>query len=108
MQCRLFKCACVLVAERAVGTIVSAAAHPCSGLDILVVIFAKLAQIVDQKPTDFFNGLDANVAHSWSMAEAATAKFVKAAWARCWPSGRRYGLSRIGGGRQQARSTYRL
>ncbi len=53
--------------------IVAAAVEKFGGLDILVVASGqnKVAKIVDQKPEDFLDVMDANVTQSWLMARAA-------------------------------------
>ena len=54
-------------------TIVKAAVDTFGRLDILVVASGlnKVAKIVDQKPEDFLDVMDANVTQSWLMARAA-------------------------------------
>ena len=54
-------------------TIVKAAVDTFGKLDILVVASGlnKVAKIVDQKPEDFLDVMDANVTQSWLMARAA-------------------------------------
>ncbi|HVZ52678.1 MAG TPA: SDR family oxidoreductase [Pseudolabrys sp.] len=53
--------------------IVEAAVKAFGGVDILVVAggLNKVAKIVDQKPEDFLDVMDANVTQSWLMARAA-------------------------------------
>jgi len=54
-------------------TIVAAAVTRFGRLDILVVASGlnKVSKIVDQKPEDFLDVMDANVTQSWLMARAA-------------------------------------
>ena len=53
--------------------LVKAAVEKFGGLDILVVASGqnKVAKIVDQKPEDFLDVMDANVTQSWLMSRAA-------------------------------------
>ena len=53
--------------------IVEAAVKRFGGVDILVVASGqnKVSKIVDQKPEDFLDVMDANVTQSWLMARAA-------------------------------------
>ena len=53
--------------------IVATAVSTFGGVDILVVASGlnKVAKIVDQKPEDFLDVMDANVTQSWLMARAA-------------------------------------
>src|SRR5882724_4785032 len=59
--------------------IVAAAVATFGRLDILVVASGlnKVAKIVDQKPEDFLDVMDANVTQSWLMARAATRQMLK-------------------------------
>jgi NAD(P)-dependent dehydrogenase (short-subunit alcohol dehydrogenase family) len=59
--------------------IVKAAVDTFGRLDILVVASGlnKVAKIVDQKPEDFLDVMDANVTQSWLMARAAGAQMLK-------------------------------
>src|SRR5580692_4340279 len=59
--------------------IVAAAVEKFGGVDILVVASGlnKVSKIVDQKPEDFFDVMDANVTQSWLMARAATRQMIK-------------------------------
>ena len=59
--------------------IVAAAVEKFSGLDILVVASGKnkISKIVDQKPEDFLDVMDANVTQSWLMARAASRQMIK-------------------------------
>ena len=59
--------------------IVSAAVAAFGGVDILVVAggLNKVAKIVDQKPEDFLDVMDANVTQSWLMARAAGKQMLK-------------------------------
>ncbi len=59
--------------EKNCETIVKAAVDTFGRLDILVVASGlnKVAKIVDQKPEDFLDVMDANVTQSWLMARAA-------------------------------------
>jgi NAD(P)-dependent dehydrogenase (short-subunit alcohol dehydrogenase family) len=59
--------------------IVAAAIEKFGGLDILVVASGqnKVAKIVDQKPEDFLDVMDANVTQSWLMARAASRQMIK-------------------------------
>jgi NAD(P)-dependent dehydrogenase (short-subunit alcohol dehydrogenase family) len=59
--------------------IVNAAATAFGRLDILVVASGlnKVAKIVDQKPEDFLDVMDANVTQSWLMARAAARQMLK-------------------------------
>jgi len=59
--------------------IVDAAATAFGRLDILVVASGlnKVAKIVDQKPEDFLDVMDANVTQSWLMARAAARQMLK-------------------------------
>jgi NAD(P)-dependent dehydrogenase (short-subunit alcohol dehydrogenase family) len=59
--------------------IVAAAVAKFGRLDILVVASGlnKVSKIVDQKPEDFLDVMDANVTQSWLMARAATRQMLK-------------------------------
>ena len=59
--------------------IVAAAVTTFGRLDILVVASGlnKVAKIVDQKPEDFLDVMDANVTQSWLMARAAARQMLK-------------------------------
>jgi NAD(P)-dependent dehydrogenase (short-subunit alcohol dehydrogenase family) len=59
--------------------IVKAALDRFGRLDILVVASGqnKVAKIVDQKPEDFLDVMDANVTQSWLMARAAGRQMLK-------------------------------
>jgi NAD(P)-dependent dehydrogenase (short-subunit alcohol dehydrogenase family) len=59
--------------------IVKAAVDTFGRLDILVVASGlnKVAKIVDQKPEDFLDVMDANVTQSWLMARAAGKQMLK-------------------------------
>lgn len=59
--------------------IVAAAVAAFGRLDILVVASGlnKVAKIVDQKPDDFLDVMDANVTQSWLMARAAARQMLK-------------------------------
>ncbi len=59
--------------------IVVAAVETFGRLDILVVASGlnKVSKIVDQKPEDFLDVMDANVTQSWLMARAATRQMIK-------------------------------
>jgi NAD(P)-dependent dehydrogenase (short-subunit alcohol dehydrogenase family) len=59
--------------------IVAAAIEKFGGVDILVVASGlnKVSKIVDQKPDDFLDVMDANVTQSWLMARAATRQMLK-------------------------------
>jgi NAD(P)-dependent dehydrogenase (short-subunit alcohol dehydrogenase family) len=59
--------------------IVDAAVRRFGGVDILVVASGqnKVAKIVDQKPEDFLDVMDANVTQSWLMARAAARQMLK-------------------------------
>src|SRR5262245_784392 len=60
-------------------TMVKAAVDVFGGVDILVVASGqnKVSRIVDQKPEDFLDVMDANVTQSWLMARAAVAQMLK-------------------------------
>jgi NAD(P)-dependent dehydrogenase (short-subunit alcohol dehydrogenase family) len=59
--------------------IVDAAVRKFGGVDILVVASGqnKVSKIVDQKPEDFLDVMDANVTQSWLMARAAARQMLK-------------------------------
>jgi NAD(P)-dependent dehydrogenase (short-subunit alcohol dehydrogenase family) len=59
--------------------IVEAAVRKFGRLDILVVASGlnKVSKIVDQKPEDFLDVMDANVTQSWLMARAAGRQMLK-------------------------------
>jgi len=59
--------------------IVDAAVKAFGGVDILVCAggLNKVSKIVDQKPEDFLDVMDANVTQSWLMARAAGAQMLK-------------------------------
>jgi NAD(P)-dependent dehydrogenase (short-subunit alcohol dehydrogenase family) len=59
--------------------IVKAAVDRFGRLDILVVASGqnKVSKIVDQKPEDFLDVMDANVTQSWLMARAAGKQMIK-------------------------------
>ena len=59
--------------------IVATAVDKFGALDILVVASGqnKVAKIVDQKPEDFLDVMDANVTQSWLMSRAAARQMMK-------------------------------
>ena len=59
--------------------IVDAAVKRFGGVDILVVASGqnKVSKIVDQKPEDFLDVMDANVTQSWLMSRAAARQMLK-------------------------------
>ena len=61
------------------NTIVAAAVAKFGCLDILVVASGlnKVSKIVDQKPEDFLDVMDANVTQSWLVARAAARQMLK-------------------------------
>ena len=65
--------------KRTATTIVKAAVDKFGRVDILVVASGlnKVAKIVDQKPEDFLDVMDANVTQSWLMARAAGRQMLK-------------------------------
>ena len=65
--------------EENCATIVNAAVDRFRSVDILVVASGqnKVAKIVDQKPEDFLDVMDANVTQSWLMARAAARQMLK-------------------------------
>ena len=64
--------------EENCATIVNAAVDRFKGVDILVVASGqnKVSKIVDQKPQDFLDVMDANVTQSWLMARAAARQML--------------------------------
>jgi NAD(P)-dependent dehydrogenase (short-subunit alcohol dehydrogenase family) len=61
------------------NTIVAAAVAKFGRLDILVVASGlnKVSKIVDQKPEDFLDVMDANVTQSWLVVRAAARQMLK-------------------------------
>ena len=61
------------------AAIVEAAVKAFGRVDILVVAggLNKVSKIVEQKPQDFLDVMDANVTQSWLMARAAGAQMIK-------------------------------
>jgi len=61
------------------GAIVDAAVKKFGRVDILVVASGqnKVSKIVEQKPEDFLDVMDANVTQSWLMARAAGRQMLK-------------------------------
>ena len=59
--------------------IVAAAVGKFGGVDILVVASGqnKVSKIVDQKPEDFLDVMDANVTQSWLMARSCARQMLK-------------------------------
>jgi NAD(P)-dependent dehydrogenase (short-subunit alcohol dehydrogenase family) len=59
--------------------LVAAAVEKFGGVDILVVASGqnKVSKIVDQKPEDFLDVMDANVTQSWLMARACARQMLK-------------------------------
>jgi NAD(P)-dependent dehydrogenase (short-subunit alcohol dehydrogenase family) len=59
--------------------LVKAAVDKFGGVDVLVVASGqnKVSKIVDQKPEDFLDVMDANVTQSWLMARAAARQMLK-------------------------------
>jgi NAD(P)-dependent dehydrogenase (short-subunit alcohol dehydrogenase family) len=59
--------------------IVQTAVDKFGGVDILVVASGqnKVAKIIDQKPEDFLDVMDANVTQSWLMARSAARQMMK-------------------------------
>src|ERR1700733_8375325 len=59
--------------------IVTTAVEKFGGVDILVVASGqnKVSKIVDQKPEDFLDVMDANVTQSWLMARACARQMLK-------------------------------
>jgi NAD(P)-dependent dehydrogenase (short-subunit alcohol dehydrogenase family) len=70
--------------------IVAAAVTAFGRLDILVVASGlnKVSKIVDQKPEDFLDVMDANVTQSWLMARAAARQMLKQGKDRNGPGGK--------------------
>ncbi len=60
-------------------SMVAAAVDKFGSVDILVVASGqnKVSKIVDQKPEDFLDVMDANVTQSWLMARAAARQMLK-------------------------------
>jgi NAD(P)-dependent dehydrogenase (short-subunit alcohol dehydrogenase family) len=60
-------------------TLVATAVERFGGIDILVVASGqnKVSKIVDQKPEDFLDVMDANVTQSWLMARASARQMLK-------------------------------
>ncbi len=82
--CEALGCETAIVARRPSSeancdTIVAAAIEKFGAVDILVVASGlnKVSKIVDQKPDDFLDVMDANVTQSWLMARAATRQMLK-------------------------------
>jgi NAD(P)-dependent dehydrogenase (short-subunit alcohol dehydrogenase family) len=65
--------------EENCAAIVKAAVDQFDRVDILVVASGqnKVSKIVDQKPEDFLDVMDANVTQSWLMARAAGRQMIK-------------------------------
>ena len=65
--------------EATCDKIVEAAVKAFGRVDILVVASGinKVSKIVDQKPADFLDVMDANVTQSWLMARAAARQMIK-------------------------------
>jgi NAD(P)-dependent dehydrogenase (short-subunit alcohol dehydrogenase family) len=65
--------------EENCAAIVKAAVDTFARVDILVVASGqnKVSKIVDQKPEDFLDVMDANVTQSWLMARAAGRQMIK-------------------------------
>jgi NAD(P)-dependent dehydrogenase (short-subunit alcohol dehydrogenase family) len=61
------------------AAIVDVAVQKFGGVDVLVVASGqnKVSKIVDQKPEDFLDVMDANVTQSWLMARAAVRQMLK-------------------------------
>jgi NAD(P)-dependent dehydrogenase (short-subunit alcohol dehydrogenase family) len=59
--------------------LVASAVEKFGGVDILVVASGqnKVSKIVDQKPEDFLDVMDANVTQSWLMARACARQMLK-------------------------------
>ena len=83
-ECQALGGKTVIVAKRPSSpencdAIVNAAVTAFGRLDILVVASGlnKVAKIVDQKPEDFLDVMDANVTQSWLMARAAARQMLK-------------------------------
>jgi NAD(P)-dependent dehydrogenase (short-subunit alcohol dehydrogenase family) len=60
-------------------SIVATAVDKFGGVDILVMASGqnKVSKIVDQKPEDFLDVMDANVTQSWLMSRAAARQMIK-------------------------------
>ena len=83
-QCRKLGGEVVSVAKRPsseenCNAIVQAAVDRFGGVDILVVASGqnKVSKIVDQKPEDFLDVMDANVTQSWLIARAAGRRMLE-------------------------------
>jgi NAD(P)-dependent dehydrogenase (short-subunit alcohol dehydrogenase family) len=83
-ECRALGGGTAIVARRPSSVencdaIVAAAVTTFGRLDILVVASGlnKVSKIVDQKPEDFLEVMDANVTQSWLMARAAARQMLK-------------------------------
>jgi NAD(P)-dependent dehydrogenase (short-subunit alcohol dehydrogenase family) len=65
--------------EENCAAIIQAAVDAFGRVDILVVAggLNKVSKIVDQKPDDFLDVMDANVTQSWLMARAAGRQMIK-------------------------------
>jgi NAD(P)-dependent dehydrogenase (short-subunit alcohol dehydrogenase family) len=65
--------------EAICNSMVKTAVDTFGGLDILVVASGqnKVNKIVDQKPEDFLDVMDANVTQSWLMARAAARQMIQ-------------------------------
>jgi NAD(P)-dependent dehydrogenase (short-subunit alcohol dehydrogenase family) len=65
--------------EASCDAIIAAAVETFGGVDILVVASGqnKVSKIVDQKPEDFLDVMDANVTQSWLMARACARQMLK-------------------------------
>src|SRR5262249_56197535 len=65
--------------EASCDAIVDAAVKTFGRVDILVVASGqnKVSKIVDQKPEDFLDVMDANVTQSWLIARAAGRQMLK-------------------------------
>ena len=65
--------------EENCASIVNAATDRFRSVDILVVASGqnKVSKIVDQKPEDFLDVMDANVTQSWLMARACARQMIK-------------------------------
>jgi NAD(P)-dependent dehydrogenase (short-subunit alcohol dehydrogenase family) len=83
-ECEALGAKVATIAKRAASeadcsAIVDAAVKAFGGVDILVCAggLNKVSKIVDQKPEDFLDVMDANVTQSWLMARAAGAQMLK-------------------------------
>jgi NAD(P)-dependent dehydrogenase (short-subunit alcohol dehydrogenase family) len=83
-ECQTLRGKTAIVAKRPSSVencdaIVAAAVTSFGRLDILVVASGlnKVSKIVDQKPEDFLDVMDANVTQSWLMARAAARQMLK-------------------------------